>query len=140
MKPGFTHQFYTSALNLRMWSAENPLYFQETSQKIGVWCAIFRRRLFRPIFFDETDTAARYQHMLQGFIGPQNGNFQHDGVTAHTTQTRFNFLKEFCDERLISSQTNHHIYPPRSPDLIPFRLFLVPDLEKYHFKAIGEYN
>ncbi|RZC39872.1 hypothetical protein BDFB_015338, partial [Asbolus verrucosus] len=41
---------------MRMWSTENPHYFEETPlhpQKIGVWFAISRRRLIGPIFFEE---------------------------------------------------------------------------------------
>ena len=53
----------------------------------------------------------RYQNMLQEFIDQldpeelQNGYFQHDGATAHTAQTSLNFLTEFYDDRIVSTQS-----------------------------------
>lgn len=46
---------YVNSQNMRMWSAENPHIYTETSlhpQKIGVWVAMSRRRLIGPIFFE----------------------------------------------------------------------------------------
>ena len=72
--------------------AENLHYFEETPlhpPKIEDWCAISRRRLFGPIFFEESITAATSQNTLQEFIDHidseklRNGYFQHDGATAH---------------------------------------------------------
>ncbi|RZC41920.1 hypothetical protein BDFB_015142, partial [Asbolus verrucosus] len=44
-----------------------------------------------------------------------------------------NYLREFYDDRLISSYTDH-IYPSRSPDLTPLDYFLFPTLKNTIFK------
>ena len=65
--------------------------------EIGLSCAISRRRVFAPIFFEESVTVARYQNMLQEFIDQldpkelQNGYFQHDRAVVHAAQTSLNF-------------------------------------------------
>ena len=51
---------YVSSQNSQMWSSENPHKFVEKplySIKVGVWCAMLRRRIIGPIFFTQTITA-----------------------------------------------------------------------------------
>lgn len=50
---------YINASNYRFWCSENPHVYRESSlhpEKIGVWCAISRRRIIGPIFFSSTVT------------------------------------------------------------------------------------
>jgi hypothetical protein len=45
---------YVNSQNYRTWRTENPHNYTETPlhpQKIGVWCAISRRRIIGPLFF-----------------------------------------------------------------------------------------
>lgn len=46
---------YVNSQNFRMWNAENPHMFVETSlhpEKVGVWAGISGRRIIGPIFFE----------------------------------------------------------------------------------------
>jgi len=111
--------------NSRIWSAANPYEFHESplhDQKIGVWLAISRSRIVGPIFFEETINSERYcTAILQPFVNQlseferQNGYFQQDGATAHTSNQSMRFLSDVFDDRIISKG----IWPPRSPDLSP---------------------
>lgn len=118
---------YVNAQNYRVWSQANPRVFRESSlhpQKVGVWCALSRRRLVGPIFFETTITAARYRDIIMQFIAllePEERNcwFQQDNATAHTAHETMDFLATFFDDRLIS----RNLWPPRSPDLTPADFF-----------------
>jgi hypothetical protein len=81
--------------------------------KVGVWIAVSRKRLIGPIFFHETLNAIRYrEQILEIFINQlddeelQNGYFQHDGATAHTTQENLVYLQQFYGNRIISNRLN----------------------------------
>jgi hypothetical protein len=64
---------YVNSQNMRSWYAENLHKFIETPlhpQKIGVWLAVSRRRIFGPIFSNGTINAERYRNnLLRPFIG-----------------------------------------------------------------------
>lgn len=134
---------YINSQNMRMWCAENPHIFRENPLhplKIGVWVAVSRRRLVGPIFFDGTVTAQRYRdEILNNFINQlhddelQNGYFQHDGATCHTTEVNLNYLRQFYENRLISLRCDPE-FPPRSPDLTLVDYFLFPHLKNTIFK------
>lgn len=119
---------YINSQNYRIWSAENPHAFQETSLhplKVGVWCAVSPQRVVGPLFFDDTINAERYQEIMMQFIAlleqdERDAWFQQDGATAHTAATSISFLTEFFGERLISTGK----WPARSPDLTPCDFFL----------------
>ncbi|XP_076666554.1 uncharacterized protein LOC143368066 [Andrena cerasifolii] len=84
--------------NSRNWSTANSREIREKplhSAKVGVWCAISRKRIVGPHFFDTTITAGR-------------------GTGAHSTSTT-EMLEEFFGHRAISRD----LWPPRSPDLTP---------------------
>jgi hypothetical protein len=52
---------------MRIWSSINPHEFVQSPlhpQKIGVWLAVSRRRIFGPVFFEATINAARYRNNL----------------------------------------------------------------------------
>jgi hypothetical protein len=64
---------------------EVPQHFQ----KIGCWCAIYRKRIVGYIFFSETVTAEKYQEIIMQFISflDKEERFcwlQQDGATSHT--------------------------------------------------------
>jgi penicillin-binding protein-related factor A (putative recombinase) len=62
---------YVNSQNYRTWRTENPHNFTETPlhpQKIGVWCAISRRRIIGFLFFEISINAEAYQKLIQQFI------------------------------------------------------------------------
>jgi hypothetical protein len=134
---------YVNSQNYRIWSSENPHAFVETRLhpvKVGVWIAVSRRRLIGPIFFHETVNATRYrEQILEIFINQlddeelQNGYFQHDGATAHTTPDNLLYLQQFYGNRIISNRLNPE-FPPRSPDLTPLDFCIFGHLKNEVFK------
>ncbi|KAL4084269.1 hypothetical protein QTP88_028094 [Uroleucon formosanum] len=119
---------YVNSQNSRIWSTQNPHALHETplhSQKIGVWCAISRRRIVGPIFFETTVNSVVYQDIITQFISLLEINegdcwLQQDNATCHTSNRTMNFLRKFFGERIISKG----LWPPRSPDLTPPDFFL----------------
>jgi hypothetical protein len=83
---------YVNSQNSSFWSSEHRHLFHEVplhSQKIGCWCAIFRKLIVGPIFFSETVTAEKYQEIIMQFISLLNEEerfcwLQQDGATLHT--------------------------------------------------------
>ena len=113
---------YVSSQNSRLWSSENPHKFVEKplhSIKVGVWCAMSRRRIIGPIFFTETITAERYcNEIFCSFVDELSEEkltayLQQDGATAHTANSTLRFLNDIFQSRVISKG----IWPPRSPDM-----------------------
>jgi hypothetical protein len=129
---------YVNSQNSRIWSAENPHTFHERplySLKVGVWCAVSRRRIIGPVFFNETVTADRYQELIMNFISPlevdeQDCWFQQDGATSHTANSTMQMLSEFFGGCIIS----RNFWPPRSPDLSPSDLYLWVFLKENMYK------
>jgi hypothetical protein len=117
---------YINSRNSRLWSAENPHAVIESplhSVKIGVWCAISRKRIVGPLFFEETINAERYQNLLTQFIALLEENerdccLQQDGATPHTANTT-TFLQEFFGSSLLGVASGLHD-PPTSHRLISF--------------------
>ncbi len=78
-----------------MWTSEKPDAFVKKilhQQKIGVWCAILRKRVVGLFFFQETLSKERYQSIIKEFIAsfePEERYcwLQEDGTTVHTTET-----------------------------------------------------
>jgi hypothetical protein len=101
---------YVNSQNSRIWSTENPHVLHETplhSQKIGVWCAISRRRIVGLIFFETTVNSVVYQDIITQFISLldiDEGDcwLQQDNATCHTYNETMNFLHEFFGEHIIS--------------------------------------
>jgi hypothetical protein len=96
-----------------------------STEKTGVWCAISRRRIIGPIFFDTTVTSAVYADVVQQFVALLNEDerycwHQQDGATCHTSNETMTLLKQFFDDRIISK----NLWPHRSPDLTPTDFFL----------------
>lgn len=119
---------YVNSQNSRIWSAENPHAYHEKQlhpQKIGVWCAISRKKIIGPIFFDYTVNAERYQNILLQFIALLEEEdrycwLQHDGATSHYAHSTSDFINEFFGDRVIGQG----LWPPRSPDLTAADFFL----------------
>ncbi|KAJ8879687.1 hypothetical protein PR048_020295 [Dryococelus australis] len=64
-KPGLSG--YANSQNSRIWSSANPHVLHEKPlhcQKIGVWCAVSRRRIVGPLFFFETVNSGVYQDIV----------------------------------------------------------------------------
>ena len=85
---------------------------------MGVWCAISRRRIIGPLFFETTINAEAYQELIQQFIAllqvdERNFWFQQYSATAHTAASTMKILHKFFCENVISKG----VWPPRSPIL-----------------------
>jgi hypothetical protein len=53
------------------WRTENPHNYTETAlhpQKICTWCAISRRHIIGPLFFETTINSEFYNELIQQFI------------------------------------------------------------------------
>jgi len=119
---------YVNSQNYRTWRTENPHNYTESPllpQKIGVWCAISRRRIIGPLFFETSINAEAYQELIQQFIAllqvdERNCWFKQDSATAHTAASTMVILHEFFGEKLISKG----LWPPISPDLTSADFFL----------------
>ena len=85
---------------------ENPHNYTETPlhpQKIGVWCAISRRRIIGPLFFE---TSINAEELIQQFIAllqvdARNCWFQQDSANAHIAASTMVILQEFFGENVI---------------------------------------
>lgn len=136
---------YINARNYRFWSSNNPHVFRESSlhpQKIGVWCAVSRRRVVGPIFFTSTVTAEVYQDIIMQFVAlleveDRNCWFQQDGASAHSCEETLSFLTEFFQDQIISIKRTPE-WPPRSPDLSPPDFFLWAYLKNFVFTEAVE--
>ena len=103
---------YMNSQNSIAWSTVNPhALFQKPlhDQKVGVWCALSRRRIIGPIFFENTITSERYIHnILEPFFDQlteqekQQGWFQQDDATAHTARVSMAAVGEVFGDRVIS--------------------------------------
>ena len=98
-----------------------------TFNKVGVWCAMSRRQIIRPIFFTQTITAERYcNELLRSFVNEFSEEekltvcFQQDGATAHTANSTSRFLNYIFQTHVISKG----IWPPTSPDLSVLDVYL----------------
>ncbi len=121
---------YVNSQNSRHWSTDNPNQFIETplhSIKIGVWCAMSRRRIIGPIFFRHSINAENYwNELILPFLNEltrqerQHGYFQQDGAPPHTANANLKRLSEVFPNRVISAG----LWPPRSPDLSPLDFYL----------------
>jgi hypothetical protein len=113
-----------------MWATEPPHAIHEVplySEKTGMWRAISRCRIVGPVFFfHDTLNTARYLQIFNEFVNQiddyevQNGYFQQDGATYHTSHESMTEIRSFFGDRIISKD----LWPPRSPDLTPPDFFL----------------
>jgi hypothetical protein len=134
----FTNKSYIDSQTTGIWAAENPHELHQVplhTEKIGVRCAISRRRIIGPIFFDTTVTSAVYADTVQQFVALLNEYerycwYQQDGATCHTSNETMTLLKQFFDDRIISK----NLWPPRSPDLTPTDFFLWDYLKETVYK------
>jgi len=81
---------YVNNQNSRHYSTDHPHVLQEQQLhpiKVGVWCAISRRRIVRPLFFHNTIDGTVYRELITQFITLLNTDervcwFQQDGQHA----------------------------------------------------------
>lgn len=119
---------FVNSQNYRVWSSTNPHAYVDKAlhpSKIGVWCALSRRRIIGPIFFTCTVDSNVYCDIINQFISllevdERDIIFQQDGARPHTSVQTTAFLKSFFGNRLVSKG----LWPPRSPDLTPLDFFL----------------
>ena len=110
-------------------ASKNPNAVHEEalrSEKIGVWCGMFRRLIIGPIFFDATITTAAYTETFNTFLNQVEdeelsiGYFQRDGATSHISRANMAKIQSFFGDSVISNG----LWPPRSPHLTPPYCFL----------------
>lgn len=131
---------YINSQNYRTWSTENPHMYREMGlhpPKLGIWCAISRKRIVGPIFFTRIITSEIYQGIITQFIAlldqeERDCLFQQDGARPHTSHETMEFLREFFGDRVISTG----LWPPRSPDLSPCDFFLWGYLKDRIFRTV----
>jgi len=120
---------YVNSQNNRYWSANKLNTIHEVplhDSKIYVWCAISRRRIIGPIFFQETVNSQPYTKLiLEEFIICVMMTWQY--VIFNKTEQLLTHIKRnnvlfvlMLDDRLISKR----VWPPRSPDLSPCNFYL----------------
>jgi hypothetical protein len=74
-----------------------------------VWCAVSRKRIVEPLFFESTVDGTVCRELIQ-----------QDGATCHTSNETMDMLQDFFGDRLISK----NLWSPRSPDLSIPEFFL----------------
>jgi hypothetical protein len=95
--------------NARLWTPKNPHALHESplhSLKIGAWCAMSRKKIIRPIFFDETTKTKVYIYeiLYPFFAHLTDEEFDHGyfGYFQHTSRESMNILQLVFGDRLIS--------------------------------------
>ncbi len=91
--------------------------------KVGVWCAMSRRRIVGPFFFSITGEA--YRKIIFQFVANLNKDevrswFQQDNARPHIAVETMESLRSFFGDRLISA----NLCLLRSPDLSPLDSFM----------------
>ena len=124
--------------NVRIWGLENPhesLEQVRDSPKVNVFCAVSKKHVYGPCFFDENVTGDNYLHMLQAWLmdrltanEAEDFIFKQDGAPAHWKLSVRAYLNENLPGRWIGRAGNDDSvllkWPPRSPDLTPCDFFL----------------
>jgi hypothetical protein len=81
--------------------------------KVGVWCAISRKKIVGPIFFDNNINSSEYQKIIDQFVENLDCDylhetfFQQDGATAHTAKNTAYQLENYFANRLISKSNRY---------------------------------
>jgi len=129
---------YVNSQNSRIWSSEHPHAIHQHPlhpQKVGVWAAITRKRIFFT-FFHTTVTSEVYKRFIDNLVATltedeiMRGWLQQDGAPAHTSKSSMQHLQMFFGERIIS----RGLWPARSPDLTPPDFFLWGHLKDRIYK------
>ena len=119
---------YVNSQNSRYWLTDNPHVLHESplhAQKLGVWCAMSRKRIFI-LFFETTINSERYLRLVTQFFDSLTDEekertwFQQDSATAHTSGVSMDYLESVLPGRVITKS----LWPLRSPDLTPPDFFL----------------
>lgn len=124
--------------NVRIWGEENPhgtVEHERDSPKVNVFCAISKKKVYGPFFFEGNVNGDVYLQMLQNWLIDQlienedeSFIFQQDGAPPHWKLTVRAYLNEVLPERWIgrgSAEDDLLLkWPPRSPDLSPCDFFL----------------
>ncbi|KAJ8877745.1 hypothetical protein PR048_022200 [Dryococelus australis] len=91
---------YVNAQSSCYWSTDNSHRLHESpfhAQKIGVWCAMSRKRI-SILFFNTIINSERYFQLVRQFFESLTNEeketwFQQDSTTTHTTRMSMAFLK-----------------------------------------------
>jgi hypothetical protein len=66
----FRLNIYINSQNTRIWATENPHTLYKVpllAEKMGVWCAVSRRRIVR-LYLESTVDSAAYRNLLRQFV------------------------------------------------------------------------
>lgn len=117
-------------------------HFQE-SWSFNVHCAIKHDRIFSLHIYEENLTGNGYVNLLTNIIESEMDNlplniysetwYQHDGAPAHGTNEVCTALNRIFDDRWLGNN-GPHLWPPRSPDLIPLDFFLWGHIKNVVYK------
>lgn len=132
--------------NVRYWSEDNPHATLETvlnSPKLNVWCAMSKKHLIGPFFFDDdTVTGENYLSMLQSFSLPEVKKLhkvrsiilQQDGAPPHFAVNVRKYLDHQFPNRWIG-RGGPIRWAPRSPDLTPLDFYLWGHLKNIIYQS-----
>ena len=125
--------------NTRIWGTENPhstLEHVRDSPKVNVFCAISKKPVYGPFFFEGTTVIFdAYLDMLQNWLmdflldgEKADFIFQQDGAPLHWSLIVKQYLNATLHSRWIGRAGNDDCvllhWPSRSPDLTPCDFFL----------------
>jgi hypothetical protein len=124
--------------NIRIWGTEHPhamIEHQRDSEKVNVFCAVSRKKVHGPFFFNEATVSGNsFLNMLENWLLPElNSNYgdyilQLDGSPPHFHRNVRGLLNRVLPQRWIrhgaDGDNNLLPWPPRSPDLTPCDFFL----------------
>ncbi len=110
-----------------MWLGENLHEYRESTlhpEKIRFWCGRSRKRILGPILFTSTITRDMHQDIIQLFLSQLEKSegrrwLLQDNARSYVSTNTMSFLREFFNERLIST----NLWPSHSPDLSPLNFF-----------------
>ena len=138
--------------NCRWWSKTKPNFTQTKpiySQKIIVWCAMYRHGIIGPYFFTQDVDGPGYLTMLKEFAIPEMQElgilhqclFQQDGCPIHYTKPVISYLTTTFKDRWIGRAGVAPItWPVRSPDLTPLDFYLWGYLKQRVYKFKNKRN
>jgi hypothetical protein len=101
---------YINSQNTRVWAEENPQEIHAEplrSEKTEVWCALSRRRIIGPVFFDQIVTTEVYLNIISEFVKQltddelTDGYFQQDDTTCYTSNASMKEIESYFGDGLI---------------------------------------
>jgi len=126
-----------SRYNVRLWELEKQrkiVEHERDSFKLNVFCVVFKEKMYKPFFYENTVTETSYLQMIKDWLFPQQ-QFDRDHFILQQDeappQWYLKFRKLFNDKllqrwigRLGANNAKFCSWPPRSPVYIICDFFL----------------